>query len=66
MEMIRLPLQNMVPISVFYQLPLFLGDPILLGEINMSGGFLDLVGLGAIFIGHDADGDFVLDEIHEY
>ena len=52
-------------IYVFYQLRLFTVDPILLGGIKLGDEVLDLLGLGAIFIGHGADGEFILDDRHE-
>ena len=55
----------MMLISVFYQLLLVIGDPILLGVLKMDDEVLDQSGLGAIFIGHSADGDFILDYSYE-
>ena len=52
-------------ISVLYQILLFVGYPILLGGFKLGDEVLDLSGLGAIFIGHGADGDFILDDSHE-
>ena len=59
------PPLNLILISVFYQLLLVIGDPILLGVLKMDDEVLDQSGLGAIFIGHGADGDFILDYSHE-
>ena len=42
-------------IAVFYQILLFIGDPILLGRFTLGDEVLDLSGLGAIFIEHGAD-----------
>ena len=55
----------MMLISVFYQLIMFIGDPIFLVRFKVDDEFLDLLGLGAIFIGHGADGEFILDDRHE-
>ena len=63
--MSTLPLQNLMLVSVFYQLLLFIGDPILLGVFKLGDEFLDLSGLGAIFFGHFADSDLILDDRHE-
>ena len=52
-------------IAVFCQLLLFIGDPILLGKFKLGDEVLDLSVLGAIFIGHCTDGDFILDDSHE-
>ena len=37
----------------------------LFGQIKMGDEVLGLSGLGAIFIGHGADGDFYSDDSHE-
>ena len=52
-------------IYVFYQILLFIGDPILLGIFKFVEYILDPSGLGAVFIGHSTDGDFILDDRHE-
>ena len=44
---------------------MFIVDPILLGVFKLGDGILDLSGMGAIFIGHGTDGDFILYNIHE-
>ena len=49
------PPQNLMLIAVFYQILLFIGDPILLGRFTLGDEVLDLSGLGAIFIEHGAD-----------
>ena len=64
--MSRWPPQNMILISVFYQLLLLIGDPIWLGWFKLGDEVLDLLVLGAIFIGDYADRYFILDENHEY
>ena len=61
MEMRRFLPQNMILISIFYQIILFIGDPIWLGGFKLGDEVLDLSVLGTIFIGHGADGEFVLD-----
>ena len=53
-------------IAVFYQLLLVIGYPILLGGFKLGDEVLDQSGLGAIFLGHGADGDLILDNIHEF
>ena len=53
-------------ISFFYQFLLVIGDPILLGGFKLGDEVLDLSGLGSIFIGHGAHGDFILDDSHEF
>ena len=55
----------MILIAVFYQILLFIGYPILLGGFKLGDEVLDLTGLGVIFIGHGADGDFILNYRHE-
>ena len=65
MEMITLPPQNLMLISVFYHLLLFIGDPILLCVFKLGDEVLGLSGLGTTFIGHSEDGDFILYYIHE-
>ena len=52
-------------VAVFYQFLLFIRDPIFLCGFKQGDEALDLPGLEAIFIGHGADGDFILDYIHE-
>ena len=52
-------------IAVFYQISLFIGDPILLGGLNLVDEILDLLGLGDIFIGLGVDGELILDCSHE-
>ena len=49
----------------FCQILLFIGYPILLGILKMGGEVLDMLVMGAIFIGHGADGDLILDDSHE-
>ena len=51
-------------IAVFCQILLVIGDPILLGGFKIGDEVLDQSGLGAIFIGNGADGDFILDDSH--
>ena len=63
--MSTLPLQNLMLVSVFYQLLLFIGDPIFLGVFKLGYEFLDLSVLGAIFFGHCADSYLILDDRHE-
>ena len=63
--MITHPLQNLMLIAVLYQILLVFGYTILLGGFKMGDEVLDQSGLGAIFVGHDADGDFILDDSHE-
>ena len=50
----------MMLVAVFYQLLLIIGYPILLGRFKLGNEVLDLSRLGAIFIGHGMDGDFIL------
>ena len=64
-ETSRCPPLNLVLIYVFYQLLMFIVDPILLGVFKLGDDILDLSGMGAIFIGHGTDGDFILDDSHE-
>ena len=45
--------------AVLYQLLMVIGDPILLGGFKMVNEVLDQLGLGAIFIGNGANGDFI-------
>ena len=59
-------LKNMMLISVFYQLLLVIGDPILLSGFKMGDEVLDQLVLGAIFIGNGTDGDFILYDSHEF
>ena len=47
-------------IDILYQIILFIGDPILLGRFKLGDEVLDVSGLGSIFSGHGADGDFIL------
>ena len=56
----------MILIDVFCQILLVVGDPILLVRFKMGDEVLDQSGLGATFVGHGADGDFILDGSHEY
>ena len=51
-------------VSFFYQILLVIGDPILLGGSIMGYEVLGQSGLGDIFIGHGADGYFILYESH--
>ena len=55
----------MILISIFYQLLLVIGDPILLGGFKMGDEVLDQYGLRSIFVGHGVDGDLILDDSHE-
>ena len=64
-EMITFPPQNMMLIDVLYQLLMVIGDPILLGGFKMDDEVFDQSVLGAIFLGHGADVDFILQKIHE-
>ena len=41
----------MMLISILYQLLLIIGDPNLLGGFKLGDEFLDMSGLGAIFLG---------------
>ena len=63
--MSTLPLQNLILITIFYQLLLVIGDPILLGGFKMGDEVLYQSGLGDVFAGHGAGGDLVLDDSHE-
>ena len=63
-EMNTLPPQNMMLIAVFYNLPLVIGDPILLCGFKIGDKVLDQLGLGAIFIVHSSDGDFIVYDRH--
>ena len=56
------PPRNIMLVSVFYQLLVVIVDPIFLGGFKMGDEFLDQSGLGAIFVGHGMDEDFILDE----
>ena len=51
-------------IPVFYQLFLFIGDPVLLGGFKLGDEVLYLSVPGAIFFGHVVDAEFILDEGH--
>ena len=51
-------------VSVLYQLLLVIVDRILLGRFKLGDEVLDQSGMGAIFLGHGADGDFILDDSH--
>ena len=64
--MIRFPPQNLMLITFFYQLLLFIGDPILLGGFKLGDEVLDMPGLGSIYIEYGVDGDFILDDSHEF
>ena len=64
-EMSTCPPQNLMVISVLYQIFLVIGDPILLGRFKMDDEVFDQSVLGAIFLGHGADVDFILQKIHE-
>ena len=66
MEMSRFSPQNLMLISIFYHICFFIEDHILLGGYKLGDKALDLLGLGAIFIGNGADGDFILDDRHEF
>ena len=52
-------------IAVLYHLILFIGDPILLGELKLVDEVLDMSELEDIIIGSSADGDLILDDSHE-
>ena len=54
-EMTKLPPQNLILISVFYQILLFIGYTILLGGLKLGYEVLDLLGREAIFFGHGVD-----------
>ena len=56
----------MIPIAVFYQIILVIGDLILLGGFKLVDEFLDQLVLGAMFIGYVADGELILEYIHEF
>ena len=53
-------------IPFFYHIILFLGDSILLRRFKLGNEVLDLLGLDAIFSGLISDGDFILDDVHEF
>ena len=53
-------MQKIILVAVLYQLLLIIGDPILLGRIKLGNEVLDLLRLGAIFIGNGMDGEFIL------
>ena len=55
-----LPPENIILFSVIYQLLLLIVDSILLGRFKLGDEVLDVSGLGSIFSGHGADGDFIL------
>ena len=57
--------QNMIMIAVFYHVLLFIGYPILLGGFKLVDEVLDMLVMGAIFIGNGTDGNFILDDSHE-
>ena len=57
--------QNMITIAVFYHVLLFIGYPILLGGFKLVDEVLDMLVMGAIFIGNGTDGNFILDDSHE-
>ena len=65
LEMITFPPQNLMLISFFYQLLMFIGDRILLGGFKLGDEVLDLSVLGVILIEHGTDGDFILYGRHE-
>ena len=54
----------MMMIAVYYQLLMFIGDPILLSIFKIGDKFLDLFELGYIFIGHGVYGYFIFNDIH--
>ena len=58
------PPGNLMTISVFYQLLLFLGYPILLGGFKLGDEVPDLSVVEAKYYGCRADGDFILDGDH--
>ena len=60
------PPQNLMLVTVFNQFLLVVGDPILLGGFKMGDKAFDQSGLGAIFLGNGADGDFVLYNRHKF
>ena len=64
-DVCRFLLQNMIMIAVLYLILMFVGYTIFLGRLKMGDEVLGLSGLGAIFIGHGADGDFYSDDSHE-
>ena len=47
-------------IDFFYQLLLFIVDPILLCQFKLGDNVLDMSGLGAIFFGHGTDVDLIM------
>ena len=59
-EISTLPPRNIIWIDVFNHIILFTGYPILLCGFKMGDEVLDLLGLGAIFIGNGVDGEFIL------
>ena len=63
-DMITLTPINLMLFPVFCHLLLVIGDHILLGGFKLGDEVLDQSGLGAIFIGNGADGDFILDDSH--
>ena len=65
LETITFPPRYMMLISTFFCLLLFIGDTILLFRFKLGDEVLDLSGLGAVFIGHSADGGFIFYYSHE-
>ena len=59
------PPENLILISVFYQLIMFLGEYVLLGGLDIRYEFLDVSGVGNKFEGLIYGGDFILYDRHE-
>ena len=53
-------------VSVFYKIILFLVDYILLGGFKLGYEVLDLSEVDAKLSGYRSDGDFILDDGHEF
>ena len=49
-EMRRFPPKHLMLIAIFYQLLMFIGDPIVLVRFKLGDEVLDILGLGAIYI----------------
>ena len=59
------PMGNLMPIAVFCQLLLFLGDYILFDKFKLGDTVLDMLVVDAKIIGWILDGDLILDEGNE-
>ena len=59
------PPLNMMLVSIFYQILMFIGYPILLGGFKLGDDTLALSGVGAKYFGRGEDADFILDDGHE-